>query len=105
MRSTSASVDYWMKINATHKQSVIYEFEDSEPRDNSTVTRYTYENAKAGTELVLYEVPNGGHTEPSREENYGWLYRRIVGKQNHDIEMADEVWQFFKNKFRQPWAD
>ena len=103
--STAATIDYWIMLNSAHKQPVIYEFEDSEPQDQSTVVRYTYEDGRAGAKVVLYEVRNGGHTEPSRTEHYGRLYRRIVGNQNYDIEMADEVWQFFTNKIRQPWSD
>jgi polyhydroxybutyrate depolymerase len=50
---------------------------------------------------VLYEVRGGGHTEPSLTEHNRRLYKRIVGPQNRDIEMAEEVWSFFKNRRRQ----
>jgi len=50
--------------------------------------------------VVLYEVRGGGHTEPGLRERYGRLYRLIVGPQNHDTEMAEEVWRFFNHHQR-----
>ena len=63
--------------------------------DGGTIHIERYSGGKAGSEVVLYEVRGGGHTEPSRSERYGFLYRLVVGRQNGDMEMADEVWKFF----------
>ena len=98
--STQDSVNYWRKVDKTSSTPSVDELPDIETHDESSVTRYIYKNAEQNTEVVLYEVKNGGHTEPSREEKYSWLYRRIVGRQNYDIEMAEEVWAFFQNKRR-----
>lgn len=98
--STQDTVNFWTKIDHTERQPAIYHFPDTDKDDGGTVTRYTYNNLQQGMQVVLYEVKNGGHTEPSREEKYRWLYKLIVGKQNHDIEMADEVWAFFRDKHR-----
>lgn len=98
--STQDTLEYWMKVDQTESQPSVYDFPDSETHDDSSVTRYIYKNAQQGTEVVLYKVKNGGHTEPSRVEKYRWLYKQIVGRQNYDIEMAEEVWAFFQNKHR-----
>jgi polyhydroxybutyrate depolymerase len=98
--STPDSVNYWVNINETKQKPVIYKFKDTNQRDKSTVIRHSYKDGKENTEVVLYEVRNGGHTEPSLTEKYRRIYRRIVGNQNYDIEMADEVWQFFKTRRR-----
>lgn len=98
--STADSVKYWTQINQTIAQPEMHHFPDIDPRDGGTVIRSIYKNAQQDTEVVLYEVNNGGHTEPSLQEKYGRLYKLIVGKQNHDIEMAEEVWAFFKSKQR-----
>ena len=79
---------------------MIFKFPDVDSTDKSTVTRYIYPNGKDNTEVMLYQVQGGGHTEPSRSEHYRRLYKWIVGPQNYDIEMADEVWAFFKDKIR-----
>lgn len=89
-----------MRNNSTRTKPEIKHLPDLDKSDNSTVVRHSYTNGKNGSEVVLYSVINGGHTEPSRQEQYRRLYKRIVGNQNYDIEMADEVWAFFKNKVR-----
>ena len=66
--------------------------------DNSTVERNQYRNETNDTEVVLFKVINGGHTEPSIEERYSNIFLSIVGNQNADIEMANEIWSFFKDK-------
>lgn len=51
-------------------------------------------------EVVLAKAINGGHPAPSIQvRNIAPILSRI-GNQNADIEMADEVWAFFKNKAR-----
>jgi len=47
---------------------------------------------------VLYEVKGGGGNEVSRTQKYRWLYKRVTGKQNHDTELANEVWACCMNK-------
>jgi polyhydroxybutyrate depolymerase len=98
--STPVSVDYWVKHDATSHTAMVKEFANISRRDSSRVVRKSYRNGKQNTEVVLYKVIGGGHTEPSIEEKYGIIYRLIVGNQNHDIEMAREIWEFFKNKRR-----
>ena len=65
---------------------------------NSTVEKQLYTGGADGTEVALYKIIGGGHNAPSIQEQYSVLFELIVGKQNHDIEMADEVWNFFRNK-------
>ena len=54
--------------------------------------------AKRVPRWSLYKIGGGGHTEPSIKERYSGPFELQVGLQNNDIEMADEVWQFFKDK-------
>jgi polyhydroxybutyrate depolymerase len=98
--STESTVSYWVQRNATDTIPVVTNFPDINTNDSSTVTRYLYENGENGTEVVLYKVNNGGHTEPSISEHYSSIWLWIVGNQNGDIEMANEVWNFFKTKTR-----
>jgi len=62
------------------------------------VEPYIYSIGIKGTEVILYKVYGGGHSAPSILERYSWLFEKYFGKQNHDIEMTTEVWNFFKNK-------
>jgi polyhydroxybutyrate depolymerase len=96
--STEASVHYWIKHNQTKTEPEVKQFPQSKQGGCGSVIRYRYSGGKEGTEVVLYKVGGGGHTEPSIKERYSGPFELAVGSQNGDIEMADEVWQFFKDK-------
>ena len=96
--STIASVNYWIAINHTDTIPITYTFPDLDSSDGGIVERFVYKNGNQGTEVVLYKVNGGGHSAPSIKEQYSALYEQYFNKQNHDIEMTTEVWNFFKNK-------
>ncbi len=96
--SSEESIDYWITKNQTDKQAIVVEFDDLDVNDSSSVRKSTYSNGLNNTEVVLYEIEGGGHTEPSIKERYSNVFKILVGEQNGDIEMAEEVWNFFKNK-------
>ncbi|MEJ2646674.1 MAG: prolyl oligopeptidase family serine peptidase, partial [Gammaproteobacteria bacterium] len=98
--SARETVQFWVKHDGADPTPTIEDLPDRDPDDGSRVRVETYANGKDGSEVVFYEVQGGGHTEPSLSQHYGWLYRRIVGPQNHDIEMADAVWAFFQRHHR-----
>lgn len=96
--STDESVAYWISRNETETNASETFLPDLDDGDNSTVVVSTYANGRNGTEVVLYSIVNGGHTEPSKQERYNGLFTLFTGNQNADIEMAVEVWSFFRNK-------
>lgn len=93
--STGELVDYWLNRNQANSTPMITQFSDTNTSDNSTVTRFSYKDGSDNSLVEHYEIVNGGHTEPSELERYGNLFKRIVGNQNGDFEMADEIWHFF----------
>lgn len=95
--STPQTVDYWVNRNQTDVTPVTTLIPDRDPADGSSVQRFSYRNGIGGTVVEHYEVVNGGHTEPSLVERYGAIFRLIVGSQNGDLEMAEEVWGFFNS--------
>ena len=46
----------------------------------------------------MYKIIDDGHTEPSKTEKYSQVYLNIIGEQNEDIEMTEEVWRLFEDK-------
>lgn len=56
----------------------------------------------AAAQVGLLRVDGGGHVEPSLTRHYARFYGRIVGTQNHDLETAEEVWRFFRDKRSAP---
>ncbi|MBK7098204.1 MAG: hypothetical protein IPH58_07425 [Sphingobacteriales bacterium] len=96
--STDNTIAYWVQRNATNPTPEITNINDLNTSDNSTVTKHLYKNGGSNTEVALYRVNDGGHTEPSIAQRYSPLFLLTVGNQNGDIEMAQEVWNFFKTK-------
>ncbi len=96
--SVEASVKLWTEINKTDTVALEYTFPDLDFDDGGVVVKSTYSNGANGTEVVLYRINGGGHLPPSIMERYSLLAENYFGKQNHDIELAEEVWKFFRNK-------
>ena len=94
--STQATLQYWLKQDGIHGNPVIRDIPDRDKRDHSRVQVWHYSGGKAGSEVMVYEVHGGGHTEPSLSQHYGRIFRLIVGNQNKDMEMVEEVWAFFR---------
>ncbi len=96
--STDTSVAFWVNFNQTDTIPAHYVYPDLDPDDGGIVERFSYKNGTQGTEVILYKVNGGGHSAPSVREQYSVLFEQYFNKQNHDIEMTTEVWNFFKNK-------
>ena len=96
--SIENSVNFWVNLNQTDTIPDIYNYPDLDPDDGGNVIRYKYMNGLKGTEVVLYKINGGGHLAPSLSEQYSNLIEKIFGKQNHDIEMSAEIWNFFTDK-------
>ena len=94
--STPETINYWLTRNQLSSQAETRVFPNINRRDDSTVHLTEYQDSARNIEVVLYEIRGGGHTEPSLTEHYHRLYKRIVGTQNKDFEMAEEVWKFFE---------
>ena len=100
--STPDTVNYWINRNQTELSPVVTMLSDVNLGDGSQVIRYSYYGSAGNpaNEFGLvehYEIVNGGHTEPSIAERYSNLYKLIVGNQNADLEMAEEIWRFFSS--------
>lgn len=92
---TVGTVAHWVERNRADTSAVRTDVPDRDTRDGSRIIRLTYAGGTGGAVVMHYEVVNGGHTEPSMAQRYGRLFKRIVGEQNGDIEMAEEIWSFF----------
>jgi len=95
---TSESVNFWVHFNRTDTIPQTYTFPDLDPDDGGVVQKFTYTNGLNQTEVVLYRINGGGHSAPSIRERYSSVYEHYFNKQNHDIEMTTEVWNFFRTK-------
>jgi polyhydroxybutyrate depolymerase len=61
----------------------------------STVQRQRYRPGPDGRELWYYEAVGMGHAWPSPTASWRGLWSRF-GKNNQDLDFADEAWSFFR---------
>jgi len=94
--STSASIELWVNFNQANPSPTIDDLPNINDEDESTITRSTYFGTRNTALVGLIEVLGGGHTEPSIQEQYSTSIERILGKQNHDIEIAEEIWAWLR---------
>jgi len=66
--------------------------------DPTRAVRTIWGDDPRGLQVELVRVDGGGHIEPSISQPYGRLYQAVVGRQNHDLECAEEAWRFFRDK-------
>src|SRR5690606_37313336 len=60
---------------------------DINTSDNSTATRYDYDNCQGNSAIAFYKVQNGAHTWPGASLN--------IGVTNQDFSASLEIWKFF----------
>lgn len=70
-------------------------YEPDTGRISSTIERQRYRPAPDGRELWYYKAIGMGHAWPSPTQSWPGLWRRF-GKNNQDVDFADEAWQFFR---------
>lgn len=99
VRSTDATVEFWMNVNHTDPQPSCVDLPDIVASDRSTVHVCRWSDGIADAEVVLYRIEGGGHTVPGPDPLPLW-YRLIVGPKNRDISAADEIWSFFERHSR-----
>jgi polyhydroxybutyrate depolymerase len=90
--SADASIQYWVERNGTSTEPSVTAFPDIDSGDDSTVDRFVYEGGTGDSRVALFRVTGAGHAEPSINHQYRRLFERVAGGQNHDIEMALEMW-------------
>lgn len=95
--SAAETVSDWVDRNGTSVSPLTTTYPDNPATsDNSSVDKLSFLNGRHGTEVVLYRITGGGHNEPSIRI----AKQNTAGDQNRDIEMAEEVWAFFRPKSR-----
>lgn len=94
---TDATLAYWRQVDGLSGTASEEELPHLDRRDPTRVDRLTW-GPPGGPQVRLLRVRGGGHCEPSLTHPYGWLYTKVCGRQNHDLESAEEAWAFFRDK-------
>jgi polyhydroxybutyrate depolymerase len=96
--STEQTVQFWRRIDGCEeKDAGATDLGDRDPDDDSTVTRIA-STCPAGRDVLLYRINDGGHRMPSSfsDTKFARLVGYMFGPQNHDIDAAETIWDFFK---------
>lgn len=94
----AASRDYWLQADGlAGTPAVAADFPHRRAADPTRARKETW-GAAGGPQVEVLTLQNGGHVEPSLRYHYGLLYGSLVGRQNEDLESAEEAWSFFKDK-------
>lgn len=103
-RKTSAVIgapatrDFWLRADGlSGVPAQTYSLSHLDADDPTRVSAQIYGD-NGGPQVEMVTIQNGGHVEPSLRYHYGWLYSRLVGRQNRDFESAERAWAFFKPK-------
>jgi len=96
--STEKTLGFWRRIDGCEEQDgASTELDDRNASDQSTVTRIE-SRCPEGHDVVLYRVNDGGHRMPgtSDDTRFPRMVNYMLGPQNHDIDGAEVIWNFFK---------
>ena len=96
--STEKTLAFWRHANGCEtKDAATIDLEDRDKTDQTTVTLIS-SNCPAGDDVVLYRVNDGGHRMPGSfpDARFAFAVNYFLGPQNHDIDGAETIWEFFK---------
>jgi polyhydroxybutyrate depolymerase len=96
--STEQTLAFWQRANGCDEQETTrVDLDDRDATDHSTVTRIV-SHCPTGRDVVLYRVNEGGHRMPGRfsDARFPRMVDYVLGPQNHDIDGAEVIWEFFK---------
>jgi polyhydroxybutyrate depolymerase len=88
--SAQESFEHWMKLGDC-ALPITHSPRNKNEADGTTVVRHVARECKDGAEIRLYEILGGGHTWPGGATH---LSERVVGKTSHQIDAAEEIWNF-----------
>jgi polyhydroxybutyrate depolymerase len=93
--SANATRDFWVSANGCASTPTTTALPNLDTTDGSTVVQEAFSGCANQHRVVVLRVEGGGHLSPSKR----YL---IAGRQNRDIESADEVWRHLKDARRSP---
>jgi polyhydroxybutyrate depolymerase len=96
--STERTLNFWRHVDGCEEQDAeSLDLEDRDATDQTTVTRIS-SHCPSDRDVVLYRVNDGGHRMPGDfpDTKFARLVNYMFGPQNHDIDGAETIWEFFR---------
>jgi len=98
--SGDSTARYWARRNNTFPNPALTFMPNIVQGDDCRIIRCRYANGTNFSEVTHFKIVNGGHLAASKVERYSAEERAVLGRQNADVEMVEEVWNFFREKTR-----
>jgi polyhydroxybutyrate depolymerase len=96
--SADESVAVWRRAAGLPEAPASFRLPHLQSSDPTSATRYIWGKDPAGVQVQFMRIDGGGHVHTSKNEELPWLLRKLVGNMNHDVDTAEEAWNFFKDK-------
>jgi polyhydroxybutyrate depolymerase len=96
--SADESVAVWRRAAGLPEAPASFRLPHLQSSDPTSATRYVWGKDPAGVQVQFMRIDGGGHVHASKNEELPWLLRKLVGNMNHDVDTAEEAWNFFKDK-------
>ncbi len=91
--SNADTIAEMVRRNAANTQATNAAYADVDPNDGTTAQLRTF--ASPSAPVFAITIDGGGHAEPSITRLYSANYQRVIGRQGHDFETAEEQWRLF----------
>ena len=98
VRGIEDTARFWRELAGLPDTPVRTAIPPADPRGRTRATRYVWGGRVDGMQVALLRIDGAGHAEPSRLKRYPGLFRAFPGRQNGDLEMAEEAWDFLRDK-------
>jgi polyhydroxybutyrate depolymerase len=96
--SADESVAVWRRAAGLPDAPASFRLPHLQSSDPTSATRYVWGKDPAGVQVEFMRIDGGGHVHTSKNEELPWLLRKLLGNMNHDVDTAEEAWNFFKDK-------
>lgn len=96
--SAEDSVKFWRDLAQLPPAATVTKVPHRDPSDKTALVRYVWGSDPKQVQVEFLKMENAGHVQPSTAHSLSWLVQTVLGKQNGDLEFADETWAFFKDK-------
>lgn len=93
VQSAVGSAQYWSRLAGYVDPPFEHRYPDVHPADGTVATRMVW-SAADKAEVNLVTIHGGGHTIPHPVKTMP----RILGRTNHDVPAAEEIWRFFRRQ-------
>ena len=90
--SVADTVSRWVALDGCATTPTVTAVPDLAPNDGTTTSHEVYGGCRAGAQVELYAVANGGHTWPG---GFQYLPERTIGKTSRDFDASETIWAFF----------